>query len=156
MTRRSRSWLDNTFVSQNSRRVAGSFPFRQACPCQKHPLMNMTDLCLRKTMSGEPGSLWSCNRNRKPSACSSLRTANSGAVCCLLTLRIRADLALILSASSCFKVPPGEFDLLILESTRSRQRYMPHDCDVWCVQSNLRCFATLPGVACLHVSPSSH
>ncbi len=50
------------------------------CWCQKHPLTKIAVLYLGKTMSGCPGSVFTCNRKRKPRWWSHLRTAISGFV----------------------------------------------------------------------------
>lgn len=51
-----------------------------ACWCQKHPLTNIAFCFFGNTISGFPGNSLRWSRNRKPRACSSLRTSISGTV----------------------------------------------------------------------------
>lgn len=80
-TRRSRSMLDENLLCQNVGRVAGVVANRQpAWRCQKQPCTNTKVFRAGKTMSGRPGSLRSCTRNRRPAACMYRLTACSGRV----------------------------------------------------------------------------
>lgn len=81
----SRSTFPYIFLLQNSRLVSGIVAYLQSeCPCQKHPLMNMTVLYFGRTMSGLPGKSFRCNRKRKPFANKKRRTKTSGLVFLLL------------------------------------------------------------------------
>ena len=81
----SRSILPDILSLQKSWLVSGIVAYLQSeCPCQKHPLMNITVLYLGRTMSGLPGNPFWCNRKRKPFANKKRRTKTSGLVFLLL------------------------------------------------------------------------
>ncbi len=68
------------FFLQNEARVLGRRKFAQSWPCQKHPFTKITALYLGSTMSGFPGSSFTCSRKRKPSAWMALLIIRSGRV----------------------------------------------------------------------------
>lgn len=80
ITRSSRLRLSVSFFLQNSSRDRGGLPRLHVWPCQKHPFTKIAILNLRRTTSGEPGSAETCLWTRRPLACSTARTASSGAV----------------------------------------------------------------------------
>lgn len=65
---------------QNSVLVPGTLPFKQECPCQKHPFMNMMVLKRGNTISGLPGKYLACKRNLRPVLCNAFRRRISGEV----------------------------------------------------------------------------
>ncbi len=62
------AWFASILVFQNSGRVCGSRKYLQLCPCQKHPCTKITVRYLGRTISGFPGRLATCSRNRYPAA----------------------------------------------------------------------------------------
>jgi len=76
------------FGIQYSFLLSGGLERSHPWPCQKQPLTWTTTLAFLNTMSGAPGMFLSCNLNRSPSLCNSVRTALSGFVFLLLTLAI--------------------------------------------------------------------
>lgn len=63
----SRSRFLWSFGIQYSKRLLGNRPSTQLeCWCQKHPCTRMTFLRAGKTISGRPGSVFTCFRNLRP------------------------------------------------------------------------------------------
>lgn len=76
----SRALLAANFSAQNSLRVDGIVEYLHPWTCQKQPCTKSTAWNRGKTRSGEPGSLRSCTRYRRPSRCNALRSRISGPV----------------------------------------------------------------------------
>lgn len=84
-TRRSLNLFESIFFVQKDTLLFDvARPALQECPCQKQPCTITILRLLGKTMSGRPGKVFTCSRNRKPSACNVRRTSSSGFVSCPL------------------------------------------------------------------------
>ena len=90
LTRLSRSRFLPIFRCQNSVLDVGALPRAQVCPCQKQPLTKTMLFHLGRTMSGQPGSSFTCSLNRYPRPCNSFLTRISGAVFLAATAAIAA------------------------------------------------------------------
>ena len=87
----SRALLPSSFGSQKPLLVCGTPLLGQRCRCQKHPLTCKAMEYFGSTMSGHPGRLLTCSRNRKPIAWSAWRTMISGRVSFERMLAMIAD-----------------------------------------------------------------
>ena len=87
----SRALLPSSFGSQKPLLVCGTPLLGQRCRCQKHPLTCKAMEYFGSTMSGHPGRLLTCSRNRKPIAWRAWRTVISGRVSFERMLAMIAD-----------------------------------------------------------------
>ena len=89
----SRAMLPSSLRFQNSALVEGRRPFRQSCPCQKHPCTKTAVRYLRSARSGAPGRRRTFRRYRKPSRHTALRTCLSASVPRVRTLDMSKERA---------------------------------------------------------------
>lgn len=95
------------------------WPILHRWPCQKQPLTKTTDRLAGSTISGEPGSSFRCNRNRRPAMWSAVLTQISGLVFFGPIRRIRSDLSLVVRVSATIVNQPfDKFAIRIVPATR--------------------------------------